>query len=645
MNIYLRATGNWNGNVWSTSDSGPATPDLVPSSSDDVYINTNNTVTLTADTAVKSITHTNGTLSLASYSLYLTFNLNSTGSTARTINMGSGHLTVNGGEGFGLVFSGTNLTFNAGTSLITFNATNYSTGSLGAYFTTGGKTFNDVRINLGSSTFSRIVTITGSPTFRSLIIQSKNSAAHTVQFEEGALVTIDKFVAIGSNSSNKTTINQNASGFVNFNISGSSYGQNLILSRINTTTPTGSAPKYIGSNSEAYNSTGWLLQNTPKISTLVDPMTIAPGSNPNWTTTLFSDAFASQVGYSSVPGITAEDGGYYIGSLYNMQSSLLSTGTYDFTDSELVIEVDEMTEENQWVSLLADSEFANLETGIISHLIRFEWMNVAPPIPGAEEDVATLTFNKEANQGSITYTRQEQWQNSVSNASSGHRWIKVGISGNQFYTAVSYDGSSFSPYTGVTLSNDELMLFKSIRLSMDTKVFYASLRIASINPSLGTIVTRTQNARARIYQSFSGTRTQTALAKVIRSNYYSFGSFPSLPTNANPLAVTYSETDVSNVAVNDDIYTSYIVDNTYSSHQFKTLVTGVPSNITPQWSGKPFKLGNIYMQIYNTNTSSWVTLDSKSVSNSNEISMSGTPSGSPSNYIDSDGYVTVRVYQ
>lgn len=122
------------------------------------------------------------------------------------------------------------------------------------------------------------------------MIQSKNSAAHTVQFNNGASINVDKFVAVGSSSSNRLTLKYTTeySTPVSFNIStnGSSYGQYVTINGLSANgSPT--VPHYIGSNSNVVYSAGsrsWLLQDPPKISTLVDHLTTAPGSNTNWST-------------------------------------------------------------------------------------------------------------------------------------------------------------------------------------------------------------------------------------------------------------------------------------------------------------------------------------------------------------------------
>lgn len=344
---YLRASGNWNGPVWADTESGTAGSASTPTANDAVYIAANYTVTLTTNAVAGSVSHINGTLDLASYKLTVGMptvpgsyipDFISTGSTARTINLGSGHLELLGHDPsmgcFPTVFSlsGSNLTFNAGTSLITINQNGSTVGSAlsSSAFGTSGKVFNDVRINLKDSGTDVVFNITGSPTFRSLIIQSKNSAAHTVNFEDYSDIRINqKFIGIGSSTSNRLLFRQPgdfSNVFFTFSPEATSYGQNLDLGSgfYPDDLGLGGGPYYIGSTSVGGH-VRWIKQNPPKISTLVDPLTTAPGSNPNWTVS------------GTVTQVTSgHDGGGY---KFDNSDSIISSDTYDMVDSEIVIEI------------------------------------------------------------------------------------------------------------------------------------------------------------------------------------------------------------------------------------------------------------------------------------------------------------------
>ena len=121
-NRYLVKSGVWSDpSVWSAT-SGGSSGASVPTSSDTVYINANYTVTLTSDAACNFLRHTNGTLILSSHKLTSGYQFLSYGSTSRTLNLGSGTLEVGVGSSDALLtLSGSNLTFEAGTSLIVIN--------------------------------------------------------------------------------------------------------------------------------------------------------------------------------------------------------------------------------------------------------------------------------------------------------------------------------------------------------------------------------------------------------------------------------------------------------------------------------------------------------------------------------------------
>lgn len=290
-NRYLRATGNWNGPVWAATSGGAAGSAATPTDDDDVYLMGTLVVTLVADADCKSISLTPGPpppdhgprVEIGVHNLHVYGDVVFYGQIS-----GSGSVTV-GGD-----FNVESLT-PAYPGLITINTTGNTS------FVTNSNTYEDVRINMSGA--NETLTITGSPTFRSLIIQSKNSAAHTVKIDDGATLEVDKFVAIGSSPSNRLAIDVQSgvsglnSGFIKFRDGGTCYGQNVAMKFIfASVSGTGFKNPYIGSNSTTDFTAGalpWLLQDPPKISTLVDPLTTAPGSNSNWTVDTVSSGNAT----------------------------------------------------------------------------------------------------------------------------------------------------------------------------------------------------------------------------------------------------------------------------------------------------------------------------------------------------------------
>lgn len=329
---YLRASGNWNGPVWAATSSGVAGSAATPTVNDDVYIAANFTVTLTADASCRKIFHTNGTINLNSYKLSLQFDLQSFGSISRTINLGSGTLELLHG---GLYLLDSNLTFNAGTSLVIFNMVD---GGFTNDFETSNKTFNDVVINMGQGdNYSYQLDITGSPTFRSLIIQSRNSAAHTVNFDSGATITTNKFVAIGSSESNRLSLTGSNTS-IELDESSTSYGQNVSINGVRgydgsvdlSKVPAGSMTIIDGSSSldDWYNAGDGSL----------DTSSYVTGSSSIKVTTQSASSFAAvQVYYATPYNISDDNFRFYVKisdiAAYNHFTVILASDGYSFANT------------------------------------------------------------------------------------------------------------------------------------------------------------------------------------------------------------------------------------------------------------------------------------------------------------------------
>ena len=292
-NRYLRATGNWNGPVWAATSGGTAGSAATPTGSDWVFIEADYTVTLNENIHVDRIDMYRGRLNAAGYNVKAaTISVNGIPYSAQPrLDMGSGTFEIGedttGDSGSFTVTNGYSVLNPNTATLIVHVKHNVTT-----YLALGSAQMNDVIVAM-ERTSGGTLNITGSPTFRSLIIQSKNSAAHEVQFDDD--ISVSKFIAIGSSSANKlnlSTIKYAGPGFsasyINFQPGGTSYGQYVSIGQFfeggGASLRAGALDKaYIGANSEVLSGNGWTVQDPPKISTLVDPLTTAPGSNTNWT--------------------------------------------------------------------------------------------------------------------------------------------------------------------------------------------------------------------------------------------------------------------------------------------------------------------------------------------------------------------------
>lgn len=451
-NRYLRATGNWNGSVWASTSSGSAGSAATPTSSDDVFITANFTVTLVADVTVNKINHTNGRINLSTFGLNATYYY-AGGSTARTLDLGSGTFTITSVDSSNFVYfnvGGSNMTLIPGTSLLILNCL-YGEDGDESYFVTGDKTFNDVQINLGSGTSNSILTLVyGSPIFRSLSIQSKNSMAHTLRLVEVDLIppimNAQSFVAKGSSSSNRLTIETDSdpsSTFIAVRDGGSSYGQYVDMKV--SADSTGLTNMYIGSNSIQDSGMGWALTNPPKISTLIDDLTVSASSNGNWLDALYSGSTLPSTSSSGLAG-----GGY----LFDNNDGIISFDNYDVYDtSGLVIELPthslssgsfdvafKMAEQSNQDSYIPDSG-VSVGFQVLSSVVRF-WHKGYSTSNGGQSD------------------------NTVSR--SGIKFVKIVLakSGDNSTATMSYssDGSSWSTVSGISSSFLTYDLLASSRL-------------------------------------------------------------------------------------------------------------------------------------------------------------------------------------
>jgi hypothetical protein len=345
-NRYAVATGNWNSaSTWSAT-SGGAGGASVPGSSDIVYINANHTVTLTANASAFAVTHTAGTLTLSSFKLTVGSDYVSSGNNARTFNVNSGTLEVDATstQYSPIDFSGTNFTFNAGTGDIIVNAIDDDFGTP-VNIKTLSKTFNNMYVRIGLYNPGAVtVNITGNPSFNLLDLRSVSAAGHVVNIpvkeadsSSGSVIT-KKLIMIGWNSTYKLTISggsttPSVNGYNGLQITESSYGQfvNLIDSgNQGWSVRSVVIPFYVGANSTATGVTGMVLQDPPKISTLIDNLTIGSSSNANWAKFRYSNS-----SFPSSVTTGAKGGGY----LFSNNNAIVSTNTFNVADSSIVIEI------------------------------------------------------------------------------------------------------------------------------------------------------------------------------------------------------------------------------------------------------------------------------------------------------------------
>jgi len=168
-------------------------------------------ITVTLGDALNStgtLTLTQGTFDANIYNVTCNI-VSSSGSSVRTMTMGSGLWTLGGTGTIWNTATITNLTFNKNTANILLS----STSTIGRTFSGGGLSFN--KLTIGGATGTSTLTISGTNSFTELA--STKTVAHTVRFSTNQ-DTIDTWSVTGT-AGNVVTVNSNAAGFRrNFNL-------------------------------------------------------------------------------------------------------------------------------------------------------------------------------------------------------------------------------------------------------------------------------------------------------------------------------------------------------------------------------------------------------------------------------------------
>jgi hypothetical protein len=207
---------------------------------------------------------------------------------------------------------------------------------------TGGDFDFIVRLGANNAS-STTMGISGSPTFRTLDIRSANSAAHTVKFDTSANITADKFIAIGSNGSNRLNLNDGSFTTLKMTSGGSSSGNYVNINGLSASSALSQTQMYIGSNSVDTYSAGsnpWLFSNPPKISTLTD--TFDTFDTAKWY------KFTYRSGYVNVDSGKLKAGWTGISDSF---FQLRTIGTYDLTSDTTYVKIDSLTGSQMYLTI------------------------------------------------------------------------------------------------------------------------------------------------------------------------------------------------------------------------------------------------------------------------------------------------------
>jgi hypothetical protein len=119
-----------------------------------------------------------------------------------------------------------------------------------------------------------------------------------------------------------------------------------------------------------------------------------------------------------------------------------------------------------------------------------------------------------------------------------------------------------------------------------------------------------------------------------------------LPTNNNDLETSYTTQDETDVADDDGVRVNQSATDEYAIHQFKNFVGGNSASFI--WNGQSdlaCSASTIYLQIYDTNLTTWETVDSDSTTAANTDFDLTFFKSNLTDYKNNQGIVTCRVYQ
>lgn len=119
-----------------------------------------------------------------------------------------------------------------------------------------------------------------------------------------------------------------------------------------------------------------------------------------------------------------------------------------------------------------------------------------------------------------------------------------------------------------------------------------------------------------------------------------------LPANDDDLETNYTEQDVIDVSLNNEVYVDQEGAEEYMIHQFKDFV-GNRASCTPYWEGKSDLAPSssiVKLQAYNYNTTTWDDIDTDNASDANTDFVLTNTIADLTDYLQG-GVITCRVYQ
>ena len=127
---------------------------------------------------------------------------------------------------------------------------------------------------------------------------------------------------------------------------------------------------------------------------------------------------------------------------------------------------------------------------------------------------------------------------------------------------------------------------------------------------------------------------------------YSKGDYVALPSDDTDLETAYTETEVDDVATKNDVRVGQDASGEYSVHLYKDA--GIGNQVNLEWEGQSTlapSASEIFLQIYNRDSTTWETLTSDNSSPANTDFSLIASVNNLVNYKDGDNLIACRIYQ
>lgn len=166
-----------------------------------------------------------------------------------------------------------------------------------------------------------------------------------------------------------------------------------------------------------------------------------------------------------------------------------------------------------------------------------------------------------------------------------------------------------------------------------------------------TVHTTTSTTKGLVYETRLVYSITKSLHYIVTRTIYSRESIDTLPTNDDDLSTIYDATDRDTVSEDDGTYVYQLLGSIgdYVLHEFKKKYDTNTERIAIKWNGQTTVApsgSEVFLQIYNFNSTSWETIDSNDSSSANiDFTLEGGISVDVADYYDAGNWVVCRVYQ